>query len=113
MSEDNMMTRLVLKDGTILNDCECGYCNGSLWCYLKGLSFNEAFQQFSDPSKLSEITFEYGTETYYRQTIYSGFTNIIAIEKRDFTIDVRLEGYDTAIETRDGLCVSVKEESYI
>lgn len=94
---EETITRLILKDGTVLNNCECGYYNRSLWCYLKGYSFSEAFQLFSDPDNFETVIFEYGTKDYYKRISYSGFESITAVEQRELTVDVRLEGNEIII----------------
>ena len=97
---EKTINRLILSDGRVLDNCECGYYNKTLWCYLKGYSFNDAFQFFSDPENFKTIIFEYGTESYRRQITYNGLISLIAIEKREFTVDVRLEGTDISIEDK-------------
>lgn len=79
---------LILKDGTELEGSECGYAEHHLWCYIKGMSFGDAFAVFSDPTKTEEMVFKYGS----REEKYVGFTDLDVIQKREFTIDVRLNG---------------------
>ena len=97
---EKTINKLILDDGTVLDNCECGYYNRTLWCYLKGFSFNEAFALFSDSNSFKTITFEFGIDSYRKQIIYKGLTSLIAIEKHEFTIDVRLEGTDIVIEEK-------------
>lgn len=99
---------VVLADGTRLEESQCGYANHHLWCYVKGLSFQEVFAVFSDPEKTIDIRFRYGTQ----EEVYIGFTEVDIIKRSEFTIDVRLIGgtklteEDTAQESdenvRDG-----------
>lgn len=103
MPDDHMINRIILNDSIILDDCDCGYTNRSLWCYLKGYTFSEAFQLFSSPDHFQKVVYEYGYPYYYKRIIYTGFTAITALEQRDFTVDVRLEGID----------ISVKEETIV
>lgn len=91
MPEENVIKRLILADGTVLDDCECGYADKQLWCYLRKLTFNQVFQLFSDPELTKEIIFEYGIEGNPVVETYSGFTNIKNISRRELTIDVCLE----------------------
>ena len=62
--------RLILADGTRIEDGTAGYADGFLWCYLQGLSMMEAGALFFDPAKTSEIIFEYGE----MQDVYHGMT---------------------------------------
>ena len=78
---------LIMKDGTILTDSQCGYADHTLWCYVKGLTMSEAFAMFSDPEKTGKIIFRY---SYGVEEVYEGFTEMISINKREFTIDICL-----------------------
>lgn len=88
------MPELILADGTVLENCECGYANGNLWCFLdkEVVSFSGAFQHFSDPSKFGTIIFQLKYPNYADQTIYSNIEDITAIQKTDNQIQVRLIG---------------------
>lgn len=100
MPEESIL-RLVMADGRILDQSECGYADQKLWCYLKDLTFAEAFQIFSDPEKTSVIKFEYGLENRFTRITYAGFSDIVSINKREFTIDVCLTGTDTDIQQEE------------
>ena len=97
MPEDNV-NRIILNDSVILENCDCGYYNKSLWCYLKGYTFSEAFRLFSSPEHFKKVVYEYGLNHYYKRITYTGFTSITALEQREFTVDVRLEGIDIHID---------------
>jgi hypothetical protein len=62
--------RLILADGTRIENGEAGYADGFLWCYLPGMSMAQAGTLFFDPAKTSRIIFEYGemSETYNGMT---------------------------------------------
>ena len=108
MPEDiTSISRITLNDTVILDGCDCGYANRSLWCYLKGYTFAEAFQLFSDPEKFKKVVYEYGFNNYYKRVTYTGLTTLTAIQQSDFTVDVRLEGIDVAIheETIDSKAI--------
>lgn len=62
--------RLILADGTRIEDGTAGYAEGFLWCYLQGLSMAEAGVLFFDPAKTARIVFEYGemSDTYEGMT---------------------------------------------
>lgn len=90
--------RLVLADGTVLEDCECGYFNKTLWCSLKNIPFHEAFQYFSDVSKFNTVIFEMTVGDLTDRIIYRGLERITAVQQNEFTVDVRLEGYSIQME---------------
>lgn len=68
--EQKIGQRLILKDGTTIEDGTCGYADGHLWCWLPGFTMQEAAQIFFDPEKTGRITFEYGEFT----DVYEEFT---------------------------------------
>lgn len=82
--------RLVMADGTVLDESECGYADRNLWCFLKNLTFNQAFQIFSDPAKTQSIRFEYGLDSDPAVETYDGFIYIMSINRREQTIDICL-----------------------
>lgn len=90
--------RLILKDGTILDDCDCGYSNRTLVCFLNGVSFGEAFQYFSGPEKFETIIFDIIFGTMIDRTTYSGFEQITSVQQSETTVDVRLDGYKIDIK---------------
>lgn len=83
---DTDTPHLLLADGTILENSTCGYAEHNLWCYVKGLTFAEAFTVFSNPEKTKIIKFIYGDN----EDTYDGFTEINLIKSSEFTVDVRL-----------------------
>lgn len=98
MPEEGYKKRLILADGTVLENCDCGYTNRSLWCFLKGISFGEAFQYFSSPDKFQSVTLELEYMDFTDQIKYSGFEAITSIVQSENTVDVRVEGYKIDIE---------------
>lgn len=92
MPEQKSSKRLILKDGTILDNCECGYSSKNLWCFLSGIPFGQAFQYFSGPDKFETVTFEMTFGDITDIIEYSGFEQITAVQQSEFTVDVRLEG---------------------
>lgn len=83
--------RLILKDGTVMEEGECGYSRNHLWCWVKGITMAEAFAIFSNPDKTSEIRFQYGST----EDTYTGFTELTAVQKGEFTTDVCLVRHTT------------------
>lgn len=52
--------RLILQDGTQIENGSCGYADGRLWCWVTGYTMPEAAQVFFNPEKTGTIRFEYG-----------------------------------------------------
>lgn len=99
MPEDKDINRwLVMGDGTVLENCECGYSNKNLWCFLTGIPFGEAFQYFSTPEKISKVLLimKFGSVIVY--TRYSGFEEVTEVRQNDEHVDVRLQGYRITVE---------------
>lgn len=90
--------RLILADGTVLENCECGYSSRNLWCFLKDIPFGEAFQYFSSPEKFSTVIFEMTFGDITDRITYSGFQEITAVQQSENSVDVRLEGYKIDIK---------------
>lgn len=67
--------RLILMDGTTLEDGRCGLADGHLWCWITGMTMMQAAMIFLDPTKTGEIVFEYGemSDTYEN---YTNCTNL-------------------------------------
>lgn len=79
--------KIVLGDNTELMDCECGYYDGVLWCYLKNIELSDAFMLFSDSNKTKHIDFYYGE----MQDSYDGFTSLRGINvNTDNEITIKL-----------------------
>ena len=94
-------TKLVLKDGTVFEEGECGYADRYLWCWIKNATFAEVFAGFSDPAKTIEI------QAYERTkiVIYYGFDQLDVIRRTEvkpgeWTIDVRLTGENIRMEEK-------------
>ena len=97
MPDDIFTTRLILADGTVLKNCECGCSARDLWCFLKDIPFGEAFQYFSDPEKFQTVIFEMQCGGIIDRITYSGLEHIMAVQQNTSTVDVRLEGYNIII----------------
>jgi hypothetical protein len=107
--EYTRFTRLILKDGTVLEGCECGYANKELWCFLKNRTMADAIQYFSDPAKFETIVFEFGIPIDYTRLTYSGFTELITISRQDEETDVRLIG-DHIEKTEEAIRTPVEKD---
>ena len=63
--------RLLLNDGTVIEDGQAGYSEGFLWLFLTGYTIAQAAILFCDPSKTERIVFQYGE----MEDEYEGYTN--------------------------------------
>ena len=63
--------RLILMDGTTIEDGGAGSSAGMLWCWVTGMTMPQAAQVFFDPTKTGKIIFEYGEMS----DEYDGYTN--------------------------------------
>lgn len=79
---------IILADGTILENCGCGYANGSLWLWFEDKSMKECFDLFIDPKITKKIEMYYVTE----KITYVGFTSMLLIrhQESDDRIEVRM-----------------------
>ena len=68
-------TKLILNDGTVIDNGRAGYSQGFLWCHMTGYTMQQAALLFFDPEKTEKITFVYGADN----DVYEGFTNCINI----------------------------------
>ena len=66
--------RLILNDGTTIENGQAGYSEGILWCFFAG-TMQQAANIFFDPSKTGKIIFQYGE----MEEVYEGFTNCTSI----------------------------------
>lgn len=73
--EEKHGRRLILADGTVLEDGECGCSGGMLWCWIRGTTLREAAEIFLDAGKTARIVFEYGGMS----DTYEGFTECAAL----------------------------------
>lgn len=74
MPEQKTGQRIILKDGTTLENGRCGYAEGFLWCWVR-MTIQQAAELFFDPEKTGTIIFEYGE----MQDEYEGFTSCTRI----------------------------------
>lgn len=75
MPEQKHGQRIILMDGTTLEDGRCGFADGFLWCWVKDVTFQQAAEIFLDPAKTGKIIYEYGEMT----DEYEGFTGCKSI----------------------------------
>ena len=76
--------RVILNNGTILENAEAGYADGFLWIWFDG-TMQQAAELFLDPANTSVITFQYGE----MQDVYEGYTDCTVIKaSADGTLSV-------------------------
>ena len=78
MTEERTGVRLILADGTEIEDGRAGYAGGSLWCHWIG-TMQEAAALFFNPEKTAVIRFRYGE----MEDTWEGFTVCINIHMED------------------------------
>lgn len=69
--------RLIMNDGTVIENGRAGYSQGTLVCFVTGFTMQQAANLFFDAEKTSKIIFQYGEMS----NEYDGFTNCININK--------------------------------
>lgn len=67
---DGTGRRLILADGTSIENGAAGYNSGSLWLTLPGMTMMEAAVILFNPAKTGTIWFQYGED----EDEYKGFT---------------------------------------
>ena len=71
--------RLILNDGTIIEDGSAGYADEFLWLYLQGYSMTQAAFLFLNADKTWKIVYQYGD----MEKTYEGFTVCTYIQMDD------------------------------
>lgn len=100
MQDFKTVCQIKLVDGSVLNNCRCGYSENDLWCFLEDISFAEAFQYFSSPEKFSTVIFDMINDNVTNRVTYTGLTRIVNITQRTSTlIDVELDGPHVEVKT--------------
>ena len=81
MPEQRTGRRLILNDGTTIEDGQAGCFEGVLWAYLTGYTLQQASSLFFDTEKTEKIIFQYGE----MEDEYNGYTNC-------FNININVDG---------------------
>ena len=76
--------RLILKDGTTIENGEAGYADGKLWVWLPDFTMQSAAAIAFDATKMDKIIFQYGEMS----DEYDNFTNCISIMLSDERVAV-------------------------
>ena len=77
MTEQKTGRRLLLNDGTVFENGECGEWEGNLWCTIPDTTIIVVSAKFTDPDATKKIVFEYGEMS----DTYKGYTNVTVIMK--------------------------------
>ena len=94
MPEQKIGQRLIMNDGTVIENGRCGYSEGYLWNWIAGYSLAQAAQIFFDPNKTSRIVYEFGEES----ETYENFTNCTNLMiDRDGKVSVCLTRGDASV----------------
>lgn len=68
--------RLILNDGTVIENGEAGYSQGFLWLWFSGYTLPEAARMAFDPYTMLKIIYQYGE----MQDEYTDYTNCITLQ---------------------------------
>ena len=79
--------KLILNDGTEIENGNAGNAGIALWISLPGFTMQEASEIAFDNGKTARITHEYGPE----QDVYEGFTRCTRLMDENEYISVCLE----------------------
>lgn len=80
--------RLILNDGTVIEDGSAGLADGSLWLYVGWYTMAEAAEIFPNPAKTGKIIYQYGE----LMDVYTDYTVCKAmIIDGDGKMSVRME----------------------
>ena len=86
MPEAKTGRRLMLNDGTTIENGEAGYSSGYLWLWAPGMTMPEAAALFLDPGKTEKIVFEYGDMA----DTYEGYTTCTHLSTVDGKVTICL-----------------------
>lgn len=67
----NTGRRLIFNDGTVIENGEAGYSDGTLWLWFAGYTMQDAAAIVFDPNKTCKIVFQYGE----MEDEHTGFTS--------------------------------------
>ena len=97
-----MDQKLILANGQEFDGSSCGFDGEySVWCFLKDVSFTEAFQYFSNPASWGTVIFDLYSLNSIHRTTYTGLTELNAIQQARDSVNVRLKGFDIQIHEED------------
>lgn len=92
---DSGARKIVLADGTeLITDEGAGEASNALWCWLHGITIQEAATLFTDTEKTKVIRFVYGE--YMDE--FRGFTDLLMVSASQKGADVQLTGKKTSVK---------------
>lgn len=86
MPEAKTGRRLMLNDGTTIENGEAGYSSGYLWLWVPGMTLPEAAVIFLDPEKTKKVVFEFGEMS----DTYEGYTTCTQLSAVDGKVTICL-----------------------
>lgn len=86
MPEVKTGRRLVLNDGTTIENGDAGYSSGYLWMWVPDMTMQEAAKTFLDPEKTKKVIFEYGEMA----DTYEGYTACTHLSVTDGKVTICL-----------------------
>lgn len=78
--------RLILSDGTVIEDGRAGLDDNMLWLFFPGWEFWTAADKVRDHEAMKRIIFQYGAD----EDVYTGFTVCTSITSAGGEISVSL-----------------------
>ena len=79
--------RLILNDGTVIENGRAGKADKILWLWLPGWTMAQAAEIFFDPAKTGKIIFQYGE----MEDVFTNYTNCTSLMMDSGEIAVSLE----------------------
>ena len=76
--------RLILNDGTVIENGGAGDAGRTLWLYIPGATMQAGWDIASDTGKTARIEHEYGNV----KDVYEGYTRCTAIMDEDTRISI-------------------------
>lgn len=76
--------RLILNDGTVIENGRAGLADGYLWLWLPGWTMAQAAAKAFDPSVMGKIIFQYGE----MEDVHAGYTVCINLMQESTEVAV-------------------------
>lgn len=73
------METVTLNDGTVLNDSHVLESRGILWFYLRGVTFERAYELMVDDGRTERIVMN----SYGSETVFTGYTDLFSLRRED------------------------------
>lgn len=79
--------RLILNDGTVIENGGAGDAGRTLWLYVPGATMQAGWDIASDTGKTARIVHEYGDQ----KDVYEGYTRCTALMDEDTQVAIGLK----------------------